>query len=94
MGLVGGASIDAPPSAYLDLLYLDSITPSDEVLDELVRRFGAGRVMLGGDYLAGMGNFKPGEGLGSLELDHERREAISSANAVRVFGLGVALTSA
>jgi|AP59_1055472.scaffolds.fasta_scaffold807119_2 hypothetical protein len=50
--------------------------------------------MLGGDYLAGMGNFKPGEGLGSLELDHERREAISSANAVRVFGLGGALTGA
>jgi hypothetical protein len=31
MGLVGGASIDAPPSAYLGLLYFDSITPSDEV---------------------------------------------------------------
>jgi aminocarboxymuconate-semialdehyde decarboxylase len=64
------------------LLYFDSITHSDEVLDELVRRFGTGRVMLGSDYPAGMGNFKPGEGLAALGLDEEGRTAIASGNAV------------
>jgi hypothetical protein len=58
------------------------------VLNELVRRFGAGKVMLGSDYPAGMGNFKPGEGLGALEFDDAGREAFSGGNAVRVFGLG------
>jgi aminocarboxymuconate-semialdehyde decarboxylase len=92
MGLVEDTTIDEPPSAYLGLLYFDSITHSDEVLDALVQRFGTGHVMLGSDYPAGMGNFAPGEHLAALELDDAGREAIASANAVRVFGLGGVLT--
>lgn len=88
MGLVEDAVIDQPPSEYLKLLYFDSITHGQDVLDALIRRFGADRVMLGSDYPAGMGNFTPAAvvaGLTGLSVDE--RESIYSRNAVRVFDL-------
>ena len=95
MGLVEDAAIDDPPSAYLKLLYFDSITHSPDVLDALVRRFGADRVMLGTDYPAGMGNFTPGAAVAALAgLSDDERESICGRNAVRVFGLDGALGSA
>ena len=94
MGLVEDAAIDQPPSAYLELLYFDSITHSPDVLDALVRRFGAERVMLGTDYPAGMGNFTPAAAVDALTgLSDDERESIRSRNAVRVFGLEDALVA-
>ena len=94
MGLVEDAGIDEPPSAYLKLLYFDSITHGQDVLDALVRRFGADRVMLGTDYPAGMGNFTPATAIAALAgLSDDERESISSRNAVRVFGLEDALVA-
>ncbi len=88
MGLVEDAAIDQPPSDYLQLLYFDSITHSQDALNALVQRFGAERVMLGSDYPAGMGNFTPAASVSSLTgLSVEERESIFSRNAVRVFGL-------
>ena len=94
MGLVEDAAIDQPPSAYLELLYFDSITHSPDVLDALVHRFGAERVMLGTDYPAGMGNFTPAAAVDALTgLSDDERESIRSRNAVRVFGLEDALVA-
>ena len=94
MGLVEDAGIDEPPSAYLKLLYFDSITHGQDVLDALVRRFGADRVMLGTDYPAGMGNFTPATAIAALAgLSDDERESLSSRNAVRVFGLEDALVA-
>ena len=95
MGLVEDAAIDQPPSEYLKLLYFDSITHSQDVLDALVRRFGAERVMLGTDYPAGMGNFTPAAAVAALEgLSVDELESIYSRNAVRVFGLAVQMREA
>jgi len=88
MGLVEDAAIDQPPSAYLKLLYFDSITHGQDSLGALVGRFGAERVMLGSDYPAGMGNFTPAAAVEALTgLSEEERESICSRNAVSVFGL-------
>ena len=94
MGLVEDAVIDQPPSAYLQLLYFDSITHGQDALGALVGRFGAERVMLGSDYPAGMGNFTPAAAVAALPgLSDEERESIYSRNAVKVFGLEDALVA-
>jgi aminocarboxymuconate-semialdehyde decarboxylase len=88
MGLVEDAAIASPPSEYMKLLYFDSITHSQAMLETLVRTYGHERVMLGSDYPAGMGSFTPAEPVAALPgLTTEQREATYSRNAVRVFGL-------
>ena len=92
MGLVEDTTIDQPPSEYLKLLYFDSITHSQDVLEALIRRFGADRVMLGSDHPAGMGNFTPAAAVTALDsLSADERESILSGNATRIFGLAGAL---
>jgi aminocarboxymuconate-semialdehyde decarboxylase len=80
-------NIDRLPSEYLANLYFD-ITVFDPVLVEtLVARFGADRVLLGTDYPFDMGLTDPLALLGGSRLSQTQREMIAGGNAVRLFGL-------
>ena len=88
MNLVEDSAIDQPPSEYLKLLYFDSVLHSPELLDNLIRQFGADRIVLGSDYPAGMGNFTPVAALAEVAgLTDARRDAIAHRNPSELFGL-------
>ncbi len=78
---------EAPPSTYLRRLWYDSIVYDQPTLEFLVERVGADRVLYGSDYPFTIGDMK-----GILArvdaLPAERRDAIHSANAERLFDLG------
>jgi aminocarboxymuconate-semialdehyde decarboxylase len=77
---------EAPPSTYLDRLWYDSIVYDQATLDFLVERVGPERVLYGSDYPFSIGDMK-----GILArvdaLPAERRDAIRSGNAERLFDL-------
>ena len=81
--------IGQPPSAYLKRLYYDTCVFRADLIENLVKLVGADRVMLGSDYPFDMGDTDP---LGRLdactELTAADREAITSGNARRLFGMG------
>jgi aminocarboxymuconate-semialdehyde decarboxylase len=94
MDLVEDSAIDQPPSEYLKLLYFDSVLHSPELLGNLIRQFSADRVVLGSDYPAGMGNFKPAAALAELTgLSQADVEAVKHENATQLFGLGGVLST-
>lgn len=76
----------APPSTYLKRLWYDSIVYDQATLDFLVERVGADRVLYGSDYPFSIGDMK-----GVLArvdaLPPERRDAVRSGNAERLFDL-------
>jgi aminocarboxymuconate-semialdehyde decarboxylase len=76
------------PAEYLRMLYFDSCVYETEVLEALVRRVGADRVVLGSDYP--VGEPKPIEFVESCALSAEEKENIIGANAARLFGVKVA----
>jgi aminocarboxymuconate-semialdehyde decarboxylase len=75
------------PAEYLRTLYYDSCVYETEVLDALVRRVGADRVVLGSDYP--VGEPKPIEFVDACALLAEDKEKIIGANAARLFGVTV-----
>ncbi len=54
------------PSKYLQQIYVDTLTYSTESLNYLIRECGAGQLVLGTDYPAGMANMNPIEHLLSV----------------------------
>jgi aminocarboxymuconate-semialdehyde decarboxylase len=88
MNLVEDTTIDQPPSEYLKLLYFDTVLHSPDLLDNLIRQFGADHIVLGSDYPAGMGNFTPAAQLAAVTgLTDAQRDAIAHRNAAELFGL-------
>ena len=80
--------IKGMPSDYLQHLYYDSITHSDEGLKFLVDRVGADRVMLGDDFPFDMGPVDPVGWLKSLKhLNDFEKRRILGENAQEVFGI-------
>jgi aminocarboxymuconate-semialdehyde decarboxylase len=77
----------APPTTYLKRLWYDSIVYDQQTLDFLVDRVGSDRVLYGSDYPFSIGDMK-----GILArvdaLPAERRDAIRSGNAERLFDFG------
>jgi aminocarboxymuconate-semialdehyde decarboxylase len=76
------------PAEYLRMLYYDSCVYETDVLEALVQRVGADRVVLGSDYP--VGEPKPVEFVESCALSAEDREKIIGMNAARLFGVTVA----
>jgi aminocarboxymuconate-semialdehyde decarboxylase len=76
------------PAEYLRMLYFDSCVYETEVLEALVKRVGADRVVLGSDYP--VGEPKPIEFVESCALSAQEKENIIGANAARLFGVKVA----
>lgn len=77
------------PAEYLRMLYFDSCVYETQVLEALVKRVGADRVVLGSDYP--VGEPKPIEFVESCALSDEQKANIIGANAARLFGVKVAV---
>jgi aminocarboxymuconate-semialdehyde decarboxylase len=77
------------PADYLRMLYYDSCVYETEVLEALVKRVGADRVVLGSDYP--VGEPKPIEFVESCALSADDKAKIVGENAARLFGVGVAV---
>ena len=75
------------PAEYLRMLYFDSCVYETEVLEALVKRVGADRVVLGSDYP--VGEPKPVEFVESCALTAEENAKIVGENAARLFGVTV-----
>jgi aminocarboxymuconate-semialdehyde decarboxylase len=73
------------PAEYLRMLYYDSCVYETEVLEALVKRVGADRVLLGSDYP--VGEPKPIEFVESCALTAADKEKIIGVNAARLFGV-------
>ena len=76
------------PAEYLRMLYFDSCVYETEVLEALVKRVGADRVLLGSDYP--VGEPKPIEFVESCALSAQEKADIIGGNAARLFGVTVA----
>jgi aminocarboxymuconate-semialdehyde decarboxylase len=76
------------PAEYLRMLYFDSCVYETEVLEALVKRVGADRVLLGSDYP--VGEPKPIEFVESCALSAQEKADIIGGNAARLFGVKVA----
>ena len=75
------------PAEYLRMLYFDSCVYEPEVLEALVKRVGADRVVLGSDYP--VGETKPVEFVKSCKLSAAEKENIIGVNAARWLGVAV-----
>lgn len=76
------------PAEYLRMLYYDSCVYEPEVLETLVKRVGADRVVLGSDYP--VGEPKPIEFVEGCALSASEKEAIVGVNAAQLFGVTAA----
>jgi aminocarboxymuconate-semialdehyde decarboxylase len=80
-------NITRRPSEYLDLVYYDTCLYEPMVLDALVRRFGAERLVMGSDYPVG-----ESDPLGFVDrcelLTEAERDQVKGGNAARLLGLG------
>ncbi len=94
MGRVARNYLDKPatrvnmkksPAEYLRMLYYDSCVYETEVVEALVKRVGADRVVLGSDYP--VGEPKPIAFVESCNLSADDKCKIISENAARLFGL-------
>ncbi len=70
------------------MLYFDSCVYETEVLEALVKRVGADRVVLGSDYP--VGEPKPIAFVESCALPDAEKAMIIGGNAARLFGIKVA----
>jgi aminocarboxymuconate-semialdehyde decarboxylase len=76
-----------PPLDYLRMLYFDSCVYERAVLQHLVDKVGAERVLLGSDYP--VGESKPIEWVREADtLSSAQQELIVSTNAAALFGIG------
>jgi aminocarboxymuconate-semialdehyde decarboxylase len=75
------------PAEYLRMLYYDSCVYETEVLEALVKRVGADRVVLGSDYP--VGEPKPVEFVESCALAMDEKKRIVEVNAAKLFGVVV-----
>ncbi len=96
MGRIARNYVDKPatrvnmsksPADYLRMIYYDSCVYETEVLEALVRRVGADRVVLGSDYP--VGEPKPIAFVESCALTTAEKEQIIGLNAARLFGVPV-----
>jgi aminocarboxymuconate-semialdehyde decarboxylase len=77
------------PSESLRRLYYDSLVYEPALLEALVARVGADRVLLGSDFPFDMGAEDPvGQVIAAAGLSEEQREAILGGTAAQLLGLG------
>lgn len=77
-----------PPSEYLKLIHFDTMVFESDQLEFLIRKYGAGHVLVGTDYPYDMGEIDP---LGLVAqvgtLSEHDRAAITGGNAARLLGI-------
>jgi aminocarboxymuconate-semialdehyde decarboxylase len=79
-----------PPSTYLRKIWFDALVYTPEQLEYLIRRAGAGNVVLGTDFPFDMGMEDPNGLLNAVAgLSDDDRAMIRGGNAARLLGLQV-----
>lgn len=77
-----------PPSSYLRRVYIDAITHDVDVLQLLVKRAGADRVMLGTDYPFPLGELQPGALIAGCDaFDDATKARLLGGTAIEAFRL-------
>jgi aminocarboxymuconate-semialdehyde decarboxylase len=77
-----------PPASYLKKIHFDSVVFTPHQLAELVRLFGADRIIMGTDYPFDMADYDPIGHVASVEsFDPSTIAAIAGGNARRLLGL-------
>ena len=77
-----------PPTAYLKKIYFDTVVFTPHQLAELVRLFGADRIIMGTDYPFDMAEFDPiGHVAMVEEFDASTIAALTGGNAKRLLGI-------
>jgi len=74
-----------PPVEYLRMLYFDSCVYERPVLERLIEKVGANRVLLGSDYP--VGEAKPVEFVTGVHLSDAQKKQILSTNASSLLGI-------
>jgi aminocarboxymuconate-semialdehyde decarboxylase len=77
-------SIKRKPTTYLEKLYFDTIVFDPEMLNNLVRRYGADHVLLGTDYPFDMGVEDPVGFVQRGKLSSSQKNQIMGGNAARL----------
>jgi len=81
-------SLPLPPTTYLKRIYVDSVVFTPDQLGELVRTFGADRVLMGTDYPYDMAEYDPLGHIASVEgFDAAMIAALAGGNAKRLLAL-------
>jgi aminocarboxymuconate-semialdehyde decarboxylase len=81
------ADLPQPPTSYLKKIYFDTVVFTPHQLAELVRLFGADRIIMGTDYPFDMAEYDPIGHVMGAGLDSKQIEAIAGGNAKRLLGL-------
>ena len=76
--------IKRKPTTYLDRFYFDTIVFDPQMLDNLVRRYGADHIVLGTDYPFDMGVDDPVGFVQRAKLSSSQKDQIMGANAARL----------
>ena len=81
------AKLPQPPTTYLKRLYFDSVVFTPHQLQELVRLYGADRIVMGTDYPFDMGDYDPVGHVCGAGVDAATVAAICGGNAKRLLAL-------
>ncbi len=76
-----------PPTSYLRKVYFDSVVFTPHQLAELVRLYGADRIIMGTDYPFDMADYDPIGHVAGAGLDEAAIAAVAGGNAKRLLGL-------
>ena len=76
-----------PPTSYMKKLYFDTVVFTPHQLQELVRIYGADRILMGTDYPFDMADYDPVGHVCGANLDAATVAAICGGNAKRLLGL-------
>ena len=79
--------IDRLPSEYLANFYFDTTVYEPGLVEQLVRRFGADRVLMGTDYPFDMGVTDPLALIEASRIDQTERAMVAGGSARKLFGL-------
>jgi aminocarboxymuconate-semialdehyde decarboxylase len=80
---------DVNPRAYLERIYVDSVTHDPRALKYLLDVMGEGRVMLGSDYPFPLGEQRPGSVIEALDLPEAQQRSLFNGAALEWLGLSV-----
>jgi aminocarboxymuconate-semialdehyde decarboxylase len=80
-------TLPKPPTTYLKRVYFDSVVFTPHQLAELVRLYGADKILMGTDYPFDMADYDPVEHVCTAGLDPSSVTAICGGNAQRLLGL-------
>ncbi len=77
-----------PPTSYLKKVYFDTVVFTPHQLQELVRLYGADKILMGTDYPFDMADFDPVGHVCGAGLDEATVAAVCGGNVKRLLGLG------